>query len=54
MWAAYIAFWVGVAVTMVGKLPEYKDPFDWWTPLEMLAFLGVPALFAYLAGRSDR
>lgn len=50
--AAYVALWVGMAITLVGGIPKY-EAFSLWLPLEVLGFLAIPTVLGYMAGRED-
>jgi hypothetical protein len=52
-YVAYIAFWLGVTVSDIGKTSGPVVVYEWWLPLLILSFLLPPVIAAYFAGKED-
>ena len=49
---SYIVFWVGMACADIGEMPTNQpEPYSWYLPLLILAFLLPVAITGYLAGK---
>ena len=50
---AWGAFWVGIAVADIGEMSEPSEPYSWYLPLLVAAFLIPTFVFGLIAGGSN-
>ena len=49
--AAWLSFWMGIAVSAVGKMSGPSAPYPWYLPISMMIILVPNFVFGFYAGK---
>ena len=49
--AAWLSFWMGIAVSAVGQMSEPSAPYPWYLPVLIICILVPNFVFGFYAGK---